>query len=115
MEQLVTAYTSGMAYYTKSDAERGPVGAWMRRERVAQGWTVADVCLELAEIGETVTPATLRQYEAGPREPGTVLSAALVRLYGSEPEQLPQERSDIDRLADAIERLADIMERQREV
>ena len=74
---------------------------------------MTEVSNELAINGETVTPATLRQYEAGPREPGAVLLAALVRLFESEPEELPQQRSDIDRLADAIERLADIMERRR--
>jgi transcriptional regulator with XRE-family HTH domain len=105
-------YAVAVGYYTKSDAERGPVGLWMRRERKARGWTVPDVARELAEIGEPVKPATLRQYEAGPREPGTVLLAALVRLYGTEPEELPREPTDIDRLADAINRLAGVLERQ---
>ena len=101
-----------MAYHTKSDAERGPVGTWMRHERISRGWSVADVCRELAEIGESVTPATLRQYEAGPREPGVVLMGALVHLYGSQPERVAAPPSDIDRLAEAINRLADVIERR---
>ncbi len=83
----------------------------MRRERIAQGWSVADVARQLEKIGEAVSPATLRQYEAGPRTPGAVLLGALIRLHGSEPEQPPEQRSDIDRLADAINRLADVFER----
>ena len=101
-----------MAYHTKSDADRGPVGTWMRRERISRGWSVSDVCRELAEIGEPVTPATLRQYEAGPREPGVLLMGALVHLYGSQPERAAAPPSDIDRLADAINRLTDVLERR---
>lgn len=101
-----------MGYYTKSDSERGPIGAWMRRERIAREWSVADVSQELAAMGETATPATLRQYEAGPRQPGAVLLAALIRLYGSEPQEAPSPASDIDRLAAAIDRLADVLERR---
>ncbi len=95
-----------MAYHTKGDALRGPAGSWMRRERVSRGWSVADVSDELAAIGTKVSPATLRQYEAGPRQPGAELHAALVRLFGTEPEAAPEHKSDIDRLADAIDRLA---------
>ena len=85
----------------------------MRRERKARGWTVPDVARELAEIGEPVKPATLRQYEAGPRQPGAVLLSALIRLYGSEPQEMPREPTDVDRLADAINRLAEVIERTR--
>ena len=102
-----------MSYYTKSDADRGPVGVWLRHERVSRGWTIDDVCRELSAAGEPIAPATLRQYEAGPREPGVVLMAALVRLYGSEPEQVPPKPSDIDRMADAVNRLADVLERRQ--
>ncbi len=64
------------------------------------------------QIGEPVTPATLRQYEAGPREPGVLFMGALVHLYGSQPERAAAPPSDIDRLADAINRLTDVLERR---
>lgn len=94
-----------MAFPTKRDAERGPIGSWMRSERVARGWSVADVSHELAAAGAPVSQATIRQYEAGPRQPGVALLGALVDLYGSEPATTAEQPSDIDRLSDAIDRL----------
>ena len=98
-----------MPYPTKSDTERGPVGRWMRHERVSRGWSVTELTEELAAVGMNTSPATIRQYEAGPRQPGAELHDALVRLFGSKPEELPPQQTDIDRLAEAIDRLAIVL------
>jgi transcriptional regulator with XRE-family HTH domain len=51
----------------KRDDERGPVAAWLRRERLARGWTTHDAVRELAKRGIHITEPSYRGYEAGPR------------------------------------------------
>ena len=68
----------------KTDSERGAVGMWLRRERLARGWSADDVA---ANLEEPVAPATIRALEAGGSRPSPLLFAALVRLYGSEPDE----------------------------
>ena len=68
----------------KTDSERGAVGVWLRRERLARGWSADEVA---SHLEEPVAPATIRALEAGSSKPSPVLLAALVRLYGSEPDE----------------------------
>ena len=68
----------------KTDAERGAVGVWLRRERLARGWSTDDV---VEHLEEPVAPATILALESGRSKPSPVLLAAIVRLYGSEPDE----------------------------
>jgi len=51
----------------KTENERGPVAAWLRRERLARGWTTHDAVGELAKRSVHITEPSYRGYEAGPR------------------------------------------------
>jgi len=68
----------------KSDAERGVVGAWMRRERMAREWSPEQVVAELAKRGEPIRVDYYRGVEAG-KKPGSGLLQTLMTIYGSEP------------------------------
>jgi hypothetical protein len=78
----------------KPDSERGYVGAWMRRERLARGWKPEHVLSELAGRGMPLSDvAYYRQLEAGKR-PGPELLAALEALYGTSPTPFPETPED---------------------
>lgn len=101
----------------KSDEERGYIAAWMLHEREARGWQQKDMADKLATVGYSVDPVYYRQIEAGPRKPGPDFLEALRRLYGSEPEPLPEPVTEqasmaaliarLDRQAEAIDRLTE--------
>lgn len=81
----------------KSDADRGPVAAWMRRERLERGWTTHDVA---ERIG--ITEPSYRGYEAGPRVSAPV-RRALEKLYKkAAPSPQAQQPSDIADLVVAL-------------
>lgn len=103
----------------KSDAQRGYVGAWMRRERLDREWTAERAVEALRDMTGTVVRVDYyRQLEAGTgnRVPGPELMGDLVRLYGSRPQPLPEPEPEapalspdtlaivaaIDRLAEAV-------------
>lgn len=67
----------------KTDRDRGPIGAWMRRERKARGWKDVDVARELAQRGVPLQPASYRGYEAGPQRPSPEVIRALSAVFGS--------------------------------
>lgn len=67
----------------KSDEARGPIASWMRRERLAHGWTDTDMTHELAKRGVHILPASYRGYEAGPRPPSSQVKQALEAVFGS--------------------------------
>ena len=70
----------------KSDAERGPVGAWARRAGLDAGYTSAERAVEAATVaGVHVTVPYLRGIEAGTNRAGKALLRQLGALYGSEP------------------------------
>lgn len=70
----------------KSDAERGPVGAWARHARLDAGYTSAERAVEAATAaGIHVTVPYLRGIEAGTNRAGKGLLRELGTLYGSEP------------------------------
>lgn len=71
----------------KTDTERGYIGAWMRRERLARGWKEAQVVAHLADLGQRIREDYYRQLEAGSggKKPGPELQAALENIYGSQP------------------------------
>jgi hypothetical protein len=96
----------------KSDAERGPVGAWLRRERMGRKWSVDRVVQELTDGGYPVSAVYYRQVEAG-RKAGPALVSAAVRLFGSEPDDQARRpetaREAIVRLADSVESLTALL------
>ena len=93
----------------KPDTERGYIGAWMRKERRAKGWTIADVVTALVELDpdNKVREDYIRYLEAGPRKPGPVLLAALCRIYGSEPVPFEEEPGAEVSIIAALEQLTE--------
>jgi hypothetical protein len=87
----------------KSDAERGPIGAWAYRERRRKGWTVEEAVLQLeAKTGARLKAVSLRGIEAGPKPPSSEVRHALEEIYGSRaPDPQP-----ITTLADLVVALA---------
>lgn len=63
----------------KSDAERGPIALWARNQRVARGWTQAEVA-EMVGL----TELSYRGYEAGPRV-SVPVRRKLEEIYGTTP------------------------------
>src|SRR4029079_16652097 len=59
----------------KSDQERGPIGAWMRRERIARDWSQKEMPERLATVGQRVDADYYRQLEAGKRPGPEVMDA----------------------------------------
>lgn len=90
----------------KSDGERGRVGAWLRRERKARGWSVERTVEEMGKAGYPVLSSYYRTVEAGPKPPGPQFLTTLARIYGSEPPE-PEGRDDpvLERLDILIEAL----------
>jgi transcriptional regulator with XRE-family HTH domain len=76
----------------KPDSERGYVGAWMRRERLARGWSETQV---VEALPVKIRPDYYRQVEAGSggKRPGPELLLALMELFGSRPEPFAQEEA----------------------
>ncbi len=96
----------------KSDRDRGYIGAWMRRERLARDWSNRQVLAALNAHGVRFTDdAYYRQVEAGTngKRPGPELLAALVAIYGTKPEPFPVPEpvpaSDLGDLVAAIREL----------
>lgn len=76
----------------KSDQERGYIAAWMRRERIARGWSQKDMPDRLSTVGYPIKDDYYRQVEAG-KKPGPDLLDALQRIFGSEPEPPAQQEA----------------------
>ena len=95
-----------MAYQTKDDADRGPIGAWLRRERIERMWRVKEVVAMLAEdpYDIDITESWYRQVESGKAQPGQILLLALTRIFESEPD-VAEAEAPADALVAAIEEL----------
>lgn len=53
----------------KNDTERGLLGAWARKERLALGLSVEQVVARLSDRGAAVDPAYIRAIESGSKRP----------------------------------------------
>ena len=108
----------------KTDAERGPVGVWLKRERLAHGWTPEDVVAQLRErTGTVIRVDYYRQIEArtAGKVPSAELQADLERVYGTAPTPLPDPEpeppslsADTLALVGAIDRLTAAVEAQQQ-
>jgi transcriptional regulator with XRE-family HTH domain len=78
----------------KSDEARGPIGVWLRRERLARGWKDTDVTRELAKRGIALLPASYRGYEAGPQPPSAQLLQGLEAVFGSKAPDTTKEAAE---------------------
>jgi hypothetical protein len=90
----------------KTDQQRGPIAAWMRRERLARGWTDADMVRELTKRGVHILPASYRGMEAGPRPPSAPVRQGLEAVFGSsapDTEKEAAESVELDSLVLAIQ------------
>jgi transcriptional regulator with XRE-family HTH domain len=79
----------------KNDMERGVIGAWARKERLALGLSVEQVVARLASMGAAPDPAYIRSIESGSKRPrpDSEIVNALALVYGSRPvapETAPQ-------------------------
>jgi len=91
----------------KNDDERGQVGAWARRSRMAAGLTVEQAVARLSAEGTAADPSYVRAIESGSKRPRTDsdIVAALARAYrttapaDAEPVTAS---SDIDRLVEVV-------------
>jgi hypothetical protein len=71
----------------KSDDERGPFAAWLRRERVdVKKWKEADTKRRLEAAAEAgVSFSSYRDIEAGNRPPTPAQRRAIVKVFGEVP------------------------------
>jgi transcriptional regulator with XRE-family HTH domain len=97
----------------KSDQERGYIGAWMRRERIARDWSQKEMPDRMETVGVPVDADYYRQLEAG-KKPGPEVMDGLRRLFGSEPEPLPEPQGQ-DSLADLAAAIREQTEVNRQV
>lgn len=96
----------------KSDAERGPIGAWAYRERKRRRWSVEQAVTELEALtGTGLRPVSLRGIEAGPKPPGEEVVRGLERLYGS---KAPEPKAPIT-MADLVAALHANTDAMREI
>lgn len=103
----------------KNDTERGPLGAWARKERLALGLSVEQVVERLADRGAVVDPAYLRAIESGSKRPrqDSDIVAALGGVYRSTVpgEGAPtQPATDMGSLVSALTGLVAQMRRQND-
>lgn len=72
----------------KNDTERGLLGAWARKERLALGLSVEQVVTRLSDRGAAVDPAYIRAIESGSKRPrlDSEIVDALAAVYKSRPE-----------------------------
>lgn len=70
----------------KTDAQRGELGVWLRRERRDRGWTVPRALTELRKRGYALSETSYRMYEGGSRRPGEEALQSLEVLYGKAPQ-----------------------------
>lgn len=110
---------------TKSDHERGYIGAWLRMERMGRGsqWTPEFVVEALrSRTGTQIRVDYYRQLEAGTggKVPGPDLLEDFVTLYGSRPQPLPEPEAtaaglspDTVAIVAAIDRLTAVLAAQQ--
>jgi len=94
----------------RTPAQRGPIGNWLRDERLARGWTSAGAArANLERAGIRVAPSVYAEWESGTRIPSEAQLAKLQEFYGSEPGQsTPVDQSAI---VAAIDRQTAMLER----
>lgn len=84
----------------KTDADRGPIGAWARRARLAAGYTSAEKAAAAARAaGIEIDTAYLRGIESGAHKPGRDLQVLLAGVYRVSP---PKVEAELDRMAAMI-------------
>lgn len=106
----------------KTDQERGPIGTWLKRERLSRDWSPERVVEALRDVTGTVIRVDYyRQVEArtAGKLPGPDLLRDFRQLYGSEPTALPEpERPgpspDTLAIVAAIDRLAAAIQAQKD-
>lgn len=81
----------------KTPEERGPVGAWIVRERERLNLSVEEVIERLADQGQPVSASYMRGIEAG-RRPSSRVVHALEALFGSRVPAEKQAAASIDTL-----------------
>jgi transcriptional regulator with XRE-family HTH domain len=71
----------------KSDAERGPFAAWLRRERIARSWKEAETRTRLEAAADPgVSFSSYRDLEAGNRKPTPAQRTAIESIFGKVPD-----------------------------
>jgi transcriptional regulator with XRE-family HTH domain len=71
----------------KSDAERGPFAAWLRRERLARSWKEGETRTRLEAAADPgVSFSSYRDLEAGNRKPTSAQRQAIASIFGVIPD-----------------------------
>lgn len=82
-----------------------PVGKWVKQERRARGWEVAELSRRLVDAGYRASEGTIRVWESPKgRDPGRETIEALERIFG---EPAPIERKPDNEIIAAIDRLTE--------
>jgi transcriptional regulator with XRE-family HTH domain len=91
----------------RTPAQRGPIGNWLRDERIARGWTnAATARANLDRAGIRVAPSVYAEWESGTRLPSERHLEQLRAFYGSEPVGAATGR---DAVAAAIDRQTEVL------
>jgi transcriptional regulator with XRE-family HTH domain len=70
----------------RTPAQRGPIGNWLRDERIARGWTnAATARANLERAGIRVAPSVYAEWESGTRLPSERQLDQLWRSAGRTP------------------------------
>lgn len=95
----------------RTPAQRGPIGNWLRDERLARGWSSAGTARgNLERAGIKVAASVYAEWESGTRIPSEAQLARLQDFYGSKPGQTAS-TPDYAALVEAIDRQTAMLER----
>lgn len=101
----------------RSPGQRGVFGAWLTRERERRYETQAEALAAYRKLGGlTISASEYAQWESGSRVPkaDNPKRLALLRFYGSAPEEPPASVSEEVDLVRAIRELVDELRQTRE-
>jgi transcriptional regulator with XRE-family HTH domain len=95
-----------------TDEQRGRYGRWLRKERLARGWSVDETRAKLARAGYRIGESSYAEWESGRKRPSRDAIPHLVALFGSEP---PEEAALAPQSTDGLAELAAAIREQNEV
>jgi len=95
----------------RTPAQRGPVGNWLRDERLSRGWKQETARANLARAGISIPASVYAEFESGTRVPSEERIQAIAAYYGSSPAESPAEATPAG-LSDLIATLVTAFETQ---
>lgn len=86
-----------------TDEERGPLAAWLRRERVNRKWKVPATIMRLQTAAPGVSFGNLKELETGKAKPNAKQRVGIEKVYGAIPDFTAPPVADTAALVKAIE------------